>query len=156
MARVVTLEKIDDRAKKSDFKTIVEALTKDEDVSPYLAEHLTGLTMDANLEDKRPKKLKNTLRVIRNFELGDKNYTLHLNKQDEKVSDEKNMILNMGGELIVRYGDLKSIPKEILIARNFGRIRRGKNYVIYRKLEHDSGIVVVDETISETAERAET
>ncbi len=128
-SRVITLEKV---------KNIDNTLTPAQ-VSENLGEEKReGLKFS-------PTKtgVKNSRRIVTEFELGAKKMPVNFNEGDRVVLAEERELLEQGEKLKQKYKNVASIPAKEIINNNFIRIKIGKKYILFKKLQKGTGVVII-------------
>lgn len=129
-SRLVTLEKTEDA------KSLEEILKNFTDGSKD--ETLKGLKFQ-----KTDTKLKDSRRIIKEFEIKGRNLKVNFNRMDKKVLEEEEQIISEGEALKRQYRDIGKIPREKVLEGKFVRILIGKQYRLFKKLKKGNGVVVI-------------
>ena len=66
-----------------------------------------------------------------------------MNAADQLVLAEEKSITNLGRQLRDRYDGVARIPAGEIVRNKFSRILVGKKYILFRKLEHGKGVIIV-------------
>lgn len=127
-ARMYTLEKVRN-PDNSSIDEIVASLDRDT---------LYGVKFK-----KVAAKIKDSRKMINRFLLNGNLFSINLNQHDQRLYQEEQQIYSEAEELKKMYGKFESIPAEVILENDFGRIRIGKHYRLFKRLPSSSGIVVV-------------
>ncbi|MDP3987592.1 MAG: SNF2-related protein [Candidatus Levybacteria bacterium] len=126
-SRVITLEKI------KDIEGAPEDIVREID-----KESFGGLKFS-----KTKKSLRDSRKIVKEFEIDGKDFQVNFNKLDKEILQEEENIVNQGNRLKEKYIDIKGIPTSEILENKFVRILVGKNYVLFKRLEKGSGVVVI-------------
>ncbi len=126
-SRVITLEKV------ADFNNSPESVLDKIDVKDY-----------AGLKFKKTEaKLKGQRNIIDHFGLRGRKFEIDFNALDSAVRKEEREMLAQGNALKEKYGGVINIPKSEIINNKFVRIKVGEKYLLFKKLEKGSGVIIV-------------
>ena len=128
-SQVITLEKV----RSLDSNIAIE----------QLAQELTKAERDGLKFTKTDGRVKNSRRIVSGFELNGIDHKVMFNSEDELVRQEEKELLEQGEDLKKRFGKIEGIPASMIIENKFVRIRIGEKYVLFKKLEKGSGVVIV-------------
>ncbi|MDD2758440.1 MAG: SNF2-related protein [Patescibacteria group bacterium] len=92
---------------------------------------------------KKKVSLKNSRKIIEHFPLNGKEFPIELNADDKAVLEEERVINAEAEVLKKKFGGIKNIPREEIIAGNFVRILLGAKFILFKKLKKGSGAVMV-------------
>lgn len=126
-SKVFTLEKLDHYSGSSG--NAVEDIGRD---------NLEGLKF---LDNK--SSLKDSRKIIDEFELNGNPLKIELNEADHEVLEEEQEILQAGEELKARFGGIDRINKDDVIVNGFTRILIRDKYILFKKLKKGTGVVVI-------------
>lgn len=97
--------------------------------------------------------LRDTRRILSQFEFtnadedsGEISYQtipVVFNENDQQVFQEEQSIISQGEGLKTEYGTIANIPRAVVIDGNFIRVRLGKRYALFRRLQTAGGVVVI-------------
>ncbi|KAA0205790.1 class I SAM-dependent methyltransferase, partial [Candidatus Uhrbacteria bacterium] len=130
------------------FRSYIITLEKKRDLDPNLTVDEINIRMSKEMRDglkfKEIKgRLKDSRRILTGVEFNGRLLPIHLNEEDREAYVEEQQILKQGEELRDRHGDIRRIPPAEIVENGFVRIRSGKKYVLFKKLERGSGVVLV-------------
>lgn len=125
-SNLITLEKI--RDVRFDLRETREVLGKS----------IGGLEL---LKDSG--RVGDTRKILKEFKLGDKDFDVGFNKEDERILQEQDSVLDEGKYLKDRWKEIKDIPMAALAERKFTRFFNGKDFLLYKKLRMNNGMVVI-------------
>jgi ubiquinone/menaquinone biosynthesis C-methylase UbiE/superfamily II DNA or RNA helicase len=96
--------------------------------------------------------LRDTRRILSQFDFNtldqDGNQTTRtvpvtFNQKDQQVFEEEQAIISQGEGLKTEYATIADIPRDVVIENNFIRVRLGKRYALFRRLQTAGGVVVI-------------
>lgn len=126
-SKVITLEK--EREVDLNTDALVNQLSK---------EDIRGLKFK-----KKKARLRNSRKIIKQFELAGETIPIAFNKEDYEILKEEEGIIDQGENLKSKYRTVQQIPREEVLNNGFIRFFNGKKYVLFKKLEQGSGGVVI-------------
>ncbi len=128
-SKVVTLEKVSDLEPDFNVEDLAKKMNK---------RQVDGF----NFNDVK-SKLKDQRQIITGFKIGDKEFNVQFNKNDQKTYEEEQVILQKGEELKKDHGNIQSIPREEIIHNLFIRYRPKSSYRLFRRLRVSEGGVII-------------
>lgn len=126
-SRMITLEKL------SDIEEDIDAL-----IGKIGKENYDGLKFS-----KDSQGLRDTRRTIKEFEINGQVLPINFNNEDAKVLQEEESVITQGEELKRAYSSVEDIPAEEVISSGFVRVLIDKRYVLFKRLQKGSGVVVI-------------
>lgn len=96
--------------------------------------------------------LRDTRRILSQFDFNTTDHEgnqttrtipVAFNEKDQQVFDEEQNILSQGEDLKSKYATVADIPRDIVIENNFIRVKLGKRYALFRRLQTAGGVVVI-------------
>lgn len=92
--------------------------------------------------------LRDTRRILSQFdfgsiEQGSRSIPVVFNEDDQKVLEEEQAVLSQGEGLKTEYGTIADIPRGVVVDSNFIRVKLGKRYALFRRLQTAGGVVVI-------------
>ncbi len=134
-SRVITLEKVRD----------CEG-TIDDTIEQIGPDNLNGVKFTKN-----DKRLRDSRKILTEFEIGGKVLHVDFNKKDKEVFEEEAAITALGERLRDQNKNIRSIPRDQIIENGFVRISTGKRYILFKKLEKGRGVVIIKDTSTQQA-----
>lgn len=89
------------------------------------------------------RSLRNSLKIIQAFSLGDRMLNVELNSDDRAVLAEEERVMNEMENLKQTYGSIEDIPKTDIYQHGLARVFNGKRYVLFKRLTTDKGAVAI-------------
>ncbi len=126
-SKILTLEKTEHL--NESLEDMVDKIGKDD---------LDGLKFVGN-----KSSVRDTRKIIEQFELGGKQFKIDFNEEDKQVLAEEQEITRQGETLKLQYGSIQDINKEDIISNGFTRILIKDKYILFKKLEKGTGVVVI-------------
>lgn len=135
------------------YQSKVYTLEKQHDFGWTLPEtlQLIGRENHDGLKFRRTDiKLRDTRRIVKAFSLDRLDggslidqIPVAFNRADFQVLVEEESIIHEGEGLKHQFGSIADIPRDIIIDRDFIRVRIGKRYALFKRLETAGGVVVL-------------
>ncbi|GEM_PF-1763982 len=88
-------------------------------------------------------KVKESRKIIKDFSMDGKTLPVKFNPEDSAILKEEENVVARGEQLKSLYGGIKEISREDIISSGFTRLFNGKRYLLFKKLEKGSGVVII-------------
>ncbi|OGH12160.1 MAG: hypothetical protein A2857_03230 [Candidatus Levybacteria bacterium RIFCSPHIGHO2_01_FULL_36_15] len=150
VARVLGFEVLDEYSGEvevgNQYKSRIITLQKQRDIEEgfeTLAENMSKDNIDGLKWKKTSKALKNSRKIVKEFEMNGQKYQINFNEDDYSLMLEEEKVTAGGERLKSIYGKIKNIPKEDIVHSGYVRILLGKNYVLFKSLGKGKGVVII-------------
>jgi ubiquinone/menaquinone biosynthesis C-methylase UbiE len=125
------------KTETADFETLKELIKEDKTEEKTLADSLK-----LNFAGHK-KTFRDTRGILTAITLGKQTITLELNETDKTALAEEQAIHSLAESLQSIHGEIKEIPRDILIRHKFARIKLGGHYVLFKELEKSKGVILI-------------